>query len=176
MLVTSRTPLGLPGEVVWSVPPLARQPSGSGSEVPADAVALFVDRATLAMPSFRLDPTTEPAVERIVEGVDGIPLAIELAAARLRVLGPAEIADGLADHLRLLGGGPRGPDRRHHTMRASLDWSYALLEPRLAACSSGSRSSPVAGRSAAAEAVCADESLDAGAGASTGSPVWSTVR
>ncbi len=155
VLVTSRVPLGVPGEVVWPVPSLTtRAPAGAGEAAVPDAVLLFADRASLALPCFRLDPTTAPAVERIVEGVDGIPLAIELAASRLRVLAPEEIAAGLADHLQLLGGGPRGPDRRHHTMRASLDWSHALLDPGLAVLFA--RLSIFAGRWTldAAEAVC----------------------
>ena len=112
------------------------RPATDAAASTSDAVALFVDCATRAVPAFRLDRQTTDAVSRIVHRVDGIPLAIELAAARLRVLTIDEIAAGSSDHLRMLGGGPVRA-ARHHTMRASLDWSYALLEPRLAALFAG---------------------------------------
>jgi predicted ATPase/DNA-binding CsgD family transcriptional regulator len=158
VLTTSRTLLDVPGEVAWPVPPLGTDQPGAE---PSDAVALFVECAARARPSFRLDDRTYDAVTRIVRGVQGIPLAIELAAARLRVLTADEIAAGLSDHLRLLGGGSVGTPR-HQTMRASLDWSYNLLDPQLARLFA--RLSIFAGgwTLAAAEAVCADEELPPG--------------
>jgi predicted ATPase/DNA-binding CsgD family transcriptional regulator len=127
ILATSRSPLDIPGELVWSVPPLSMQ-SGSDSSAGtvSDAARLFADRASYVQARFELSDDVLEAVDTIVRRVDGIPLAIELAAARVRVLSPREIATGLDDHLRLLRGGRRF-DPRHQTIRASLDWSHALL-------------------------------------------------
>jgi predicted ATPase len=94
-----------------------------------DAARLFADRASHVQPRFKLGEDVAGAVEAIVRKVDGIPLAIELAAARVRVLSAAEIADGLDDHLRLLRGGHRS-DPRHQTIRVSLDWSHDRPGPR----------------------------------------------
>ena len=127
ILATSRSPLGIDGELVWPVPALSmEQRTMTGENVPSEAALLFADRASNAQPGFELNDGVDGVVERIVKGVEGIPLAIELAAARTRVLSPGEIAEGLDDHLRLLRGGLRS-DRRHQTIRASLDWSYDLL-------------------------------------------------
>ena len=127
LLATSRSPLGIDGELVWPVPPLSlHKPTTTGESVPSEAAQLFTDRASNAQSRFELNDEVADVVERIVDGVEGIPLAIELAAARIRVLAPGEIAEGLDDHLRLLRGG-RTSDRRHHTIRASLDWSHDLL-------------------------------------------------
>jgi predicted ATPase/DNA-binding CsgD family transcriptional regulator len=127
ILATSRSRLGIAGEVVWQVPSLSVQKSGESGETGAsDSARLFADRAIYVQPRFKLTEDVAEAVEAIVRGVDGIPLAIELAAARVRILSVEEIADGLDDHLRLLGGGRRS-DPRHQTIRASLDWSHKLL-------------------------------------------------
>ena len=128
ILTTSRSPLGVAGEIVWQVRPLAmhRSAGQSWTEV-SDAALLFVDRAQHLYPQFRLTEEVSATVENIARRVDGIPLAIELAASRVRVLSPKEIASGLEDHLGLLRGGRRASDPRHQTMRASLDWSYGLL-------------------------------------------------
>jgi predicted ATPase/DNA-binding NarL/FixJ family response regulator len=127
ILATSRSPLGIAGELVWPVPPLSRQKrSDAGEPGASDAARLFADRASYVQPRFELSEDVARAVEAIVRRVDGIPLAIELAAARVRILSVEEIADGLDDHLRLLRGGHRS-DPRHQTIRASLDWSYELL-------------------------------------------------
>jgi predicted ATPase/DNA-binding NarL/FixJ family response regulator len=127
ILATSRSPLDIEGELVWPVPPLSMQKRGDASDTGAsDAARLFADRASHVQPRFRLGEDVAGAVEAIVRKVDGIPLAIELAAARVRVLSAAEIADGLDDHLQLLRGGHRS-DPRHRTIRASLDWSHELL-------------------------------------------------
>ena len=116
VFATSREPLGVPGETVFRVPSLT----------PLDAAGLFVDRAELVAPGSGLD-TQEAEVRRICSRLDGIPLAIELAAAWVSTLAPGQIADGLDDGLQLLGGGPRTALSRHQTMAASLDWSHQLL-------------------------------------------------
>jgi predicted ATPase/DNA-binding NarL/FixJ family response regulator len=127
ILATSRSPLDIAGELVWSVPPLSMQKRGDAGQTGAsDAARLFADRASYVQPRFELSGGVAGAVETIVRRVDGIPLAIELAAAWMRVLSTEEIVGGLDDHLRLLRGGHRS-DPRHQTIRASLDWSYALL-------------------------------------------------
>jgi len=127
VLATSRSPLDIAGELVWPVPSLSTHKRGGAGEAGAsDAARLFADRASYVQPRFEMSEDVAGAVEAIVRRVDGIPLAIELAAARVRVLSPEEIADGLDDHLRLLRGGHRS-DPRHQTIRASLDWSHNLL-------------------------------------------------
>jgi predicted ATPase/DNA-binding CsgD family transcriptional regulator len=130
ILATSRSPLGMAGELVWPVPPLSMQKRGDAGEAGAsDAARLFADRASYVQPGFQLSEDVAGAVETIVRRVDGIPLAIELAAARVRVLSAEEIANGLDDHLLLLRGG-HPSDPRHQTIRASLDWSHELLTDR----------------------------------------------
>jgi predicted ATPase/DNA-binding CsgD family transcriptional regulator len=127
ILATSRSPLGLAGELIWPVPPLSRRKRSDVGETDAsDAARLFADRASYVQSGFKLSDDVRDAVETIVRRVDGIPLAIELAAARIRVLSAEEIAGGIDDHLRLLRGGHRS-DPRHQTIRASLDWSHQLL-------------------------------------------------
>jgi predicted ATPase/DNA-binding NarL/FixJ family response regulator len=130
ILATSRSPLDIAGELVWPVPPLSiHERSDAGGEGASDAARLFADRASYVQPRFELSEDVAEAVETIVRRVDGIPLAIELAAARVRVLSAEEIAGGLDDHLRLLGGGHQS-DPRHQTIRTSLDWSHELLTGR----------------------------------------------
>jgi predicted ATPase/DNA-binding CsgD family transcriptional regulator len=130
VLATSRSPLDIEGELVWQMPPLSMQKRGDAGETGAsDAARLFADRASHVQARFELSEDVAGAVETIVRRVDGIPLAIELAAARVRVLSAEEIASGLDDHLRLLRGGHRS-DPRHQTIRASLDWSHELLTGR----------------------------------------------
>jgi predicted ATPase/DNA-binding CsgD family transcriptional regulator len=126
ILATSRSPLDIPGELIWPVPSLSMRNRTDAGEAASDAARLFAHRASYVRPRFELSEDVAGAVETIVRRVDGIPLAIELAAARVRVLSAAEIADGLDDHLRLLRGGHRS-DPRHQTIRASLDWSHELL-------------------------------------------------
>jgi predicted ATPase/DNA-binding CsgD family transcriptional regulator len=125
VLATSRVVLGLEEEVRLTVPPLALT-AQDGER--SDAVALFVDRAARSRHDFDADAALTD-VERIVRRVEGIPLAIELAAARARLLSTREIADGLRDALSLLGSPSRYAATRHRTMRASLDLSTALLSP-----------------------------------------------
>ncbi|MED5813738.1 LuxR family transcriptional regulator [Mycolicibacterium sp. 050232] len=118
LLTTSREPIGVGGEVTWRVPSLS---------LTDEAIELFSDRARRARPAFRLTADNTPAVREICRRLDGIPLAIELAAARVRSLSAGEILEGLQDRFRLLTGGTRTAMRRQQTLRASVDWSYALL-------------------------------------------------
>jgi predicted ATPase len=131
ILATSREPLGLDGEYLYAVPPLASPPLAESPD-PATllrhpAVALFVDRARLVAPDFALDTTTAPAVKEICRAVEGLPLAIELAAARVRVLTVQEIAARLDHLLALLRGQPGAFPRRHATLLATLNWSTETL-------------------------------------------------
>jgi predicted ATPase/class 3 adenylate cyclase len=131
VLATSREPLGVAGECIWRIPPLPA-PERTG-ELPVevlaqyDAVRLFVDRARSQSPAFALTPDNAPAVAQICRRLDGIPLAIELAAARTRLLGTNQIAQRLDDRFRLLTGGARTAVRRQQTLRAAVEWSYELL-------------------------------------------------
>jgi predicted ATPase/DNA-binding SARP family transcriptional activator len=161
ILTTSREPLGIAGERVWPVPPLALPAADTDPNAirSSEAVELFVDRALSADPSFELTATNGQAVSEICRRLDGIPLAIELAAARVRLLSPAQILARLNDRFALLGGASRGGAARHRTLRAAVDWSYALLDPaeqRLL-----SRLAVFAGSFALeeAEAVCSDDSV-----------------
>jgi predicted ATPase/DNA-binding CsgD family transcriptional regulator len=117
ILATSREPLGVPGEAVLAVPPLSDD----------DALSLFVDRACLVKPSFVLDDSNEAAIRSIAAHLDGIPLALELAAAWLRTLTPQQVEAGLDDRFTLLVRGPRGAARRQRTLAGSIDWSHGLL-------------------------------------------------
>jgi predicted ATPase/DNA-binding SARP family transcriptional activator len=151
ILATSREPLGVPGERSWSTPPLNL----------ADAVALFNMRATAADRHFVLDRKAEPVVMDVCQRLDGMPLAVELAAARVPAFDIEAIAQRLSDRFRLLTGGARTALARHQTLRAVVDWSYDLLfddERRLF-----DRLSVFAGSStlAAAESVCAGGDLPA---------------
>jgi predicted ATPase len=119
LLATSREVLRVPGEMTWQVPGLPE----------ADAVRLFADRAALAAPGFAIGPDNTDAVVRVCRLLDGIPLAIELAAPRTRTLTPAQLADRLDDAFALLTTGFRTGVPRHQTLRATVDWSYQLLEP-----------------------------------------------
>ena len=130
ILATSREPLGITGEVVYPVPPLDSPPD-RGAPGPADilgypAARLFADRAAAAA-GFAVDEGTAPDVARICRALDGIPLAIELAAARLRTLSPGQVAERLGDRFTLLTGGSRTAAARHKTLRAVVDWSWEML-------------------------------------------------
>jgi predicted ATPase/class 3 adenylate cyclase/DNA-binding CsgD family transcriptional regulator len=118
LVATSREPIGVPGEATWRVPSLS---------VADEAIELFADRARLAQPGFAMTDDNAATVAEICVRLDGMPLAIELAAARVRALSVAEILDSLHDRFRLLTGGARTAVRRQQTLRASVDWSHALL-------------------------------------------------
>jgi len=117
-LTTSREPIGVAGEVSWRVPSLS---------LADEAIELFIDRARHARPDFVVTDDSAAVVAEICARLDGLPLAIELAAARVRALSLAEILDSLHDRFRLLTGGARTAVRRQQTLRASVDWSHALL-------------------------------------------------
>jgi predicted ATPase/class 3 adenylate cyclase/DNA-binding CsgD family transcriptional regulator len=163
IVTTSREPLGVAGETAWRVPPLSLPSETQTLSVStldqSDAVRLFIDRARRARPNFEVTSSNAPAVAQICHRLDGIPLAIELAAARARLLPPEQIADGLSDRFRLLTGGSRTVMPRQQTLLASVDWSHHLLtEPektlfrRLSAFAGGFTLD-------AAEQVCADDGL-----------------
>jgi non-specific serine/threonine protein kinase len=132
ILTTSLVPLDVPGESTYRVPSM-RVPDDA--DLPVDellasgAVRLFVERAAAAVNGFSLTPANAPAVVSICRRLDGIPLAIELAAARVRVLPPHEIDRRLDDRFRLLRFGSRSGPERHRTLRALMEWSYEQLDP-----------------------------------------------
>ena len=133
VLATSREVLALPGEVSWAVPPLSLpppRPSGAADLAGFDAVELFCHRARSAQPSFALSDANAAAVAQICRRLDGIPLALELAAARMRVLGAHQLAERLDDRFRVLAATSRGTAARHHTLQATMDWSWDLLPAR----------------------------------------------
>lgn len=134
ILTSSREILGIGGEVAFRVPSLSipdlHHPPALADLANFEAVRLFVERAQIAMPDFRLTEENAPWVAQIVNRLDGIPLAIELAAARVRLLNPIQIAKRLDDAFRLLSGGSRAALPRHQTLRALIDWSYELLSPK----------------------------------------------
>jgi predicted ATPase/DNA-binding SARP family transcriptional activator len=128
VLATSRQPLRCAGEQQWRVPALRLPMSSDVDAVAAsEAGSLFVDRATGARPDFGLDETTASAVYQICRRLDGIPLAIELAAVRVATMSAADLAAGLDDRFRLLTSGNRTALPRHRTLLATTDWSYDLL-------------------------------------------------
>ena len=164
VLATSREPLALAGEVVWSVAPLdVPEPGADDPAQVADSSAarLFVARAAAAAASFRLDADTAAPTAVLCRRLDGIPLALELAATRVRTLGLDGVVARLGDRFRLLGVGHRGVPPRHQTLQAMIDWSWELLTPpeqillrRLAVHIGGSTADAVT-------AVSADDDLPA---------------
>ncbi|HEX6403952.1 MAG TPA: adenylate/guanylate cyclase domain-containing protein, partial [Pseudonocardiaceae bacterium] len=170
VLATSRAPLGVPGETAWRVPSLSLPADASRTyraplEVlqESDAVRLFVDRARQVRPDFQLTKANAPGIAQICRELDGIPLAIELAAAQVRMLASAHIAHRLGDRFQLLTGGSRAAVPRQRTLQASIDWSYELLSAgerallrRLSVFTGGWTLD-------AAEWVCAGQGVDHGA-------------
>jgi predicted ATPase/DNA-binding SARP family transcriptional activator len=162
LLATSQEPLALAGEVVWSVPPL-EVPDRAADLAALErtgSVRLFVARASAADRGFTLDADTAPAVAVLCRRLDGIPLALELAATRVRALGVHGLVDRLDDRFRLLATGHRGAPPRQQTLMAMIDWSWELLSDsehivlrRLAVHADGCTLE-------AAEAVCAQDGLD----------------
>ncbi|HUA39997.1 MAG TPA: tetratricopeptide repeat protein [Streptosporangiaceae bacterium] len=168
VICTSREPLRVAAEAVWQVPPLAVPPvAAPGQDRPDpdelrgyDAIRLFVTRASAVAPGFTLGPANMPAVTAICHALDGLPLAIELAAAWVRVLSVEQIAARLDRRLALLTSADRSVPARQQTLRATFDWSYELLSEqeqillrRLAAWASWSLEM--------AEQICADDMLPA---------------
>jgi predicted ATPase/DNA-binding CsgD family transcriptional regulator len=131
VLATSREPIGVPGEVRYPVRPLEVPPvsaAGAGSVAAYGAVRLFVDRAATVSPGFTLSDATAPAVAALCRRLDGLPLAIELAASRLRTFGPVELVEHLDQRFELLSAGARTAPARQRTLRGAIDWSYTLLD------------------------------------------------
>jgi len=152
LLVTSREALRVPGEAIWRIPSL----------VPSEATALFLDRARLADSNFHLEADQAPLADLVCRRLDGIPLAIELAAARVHVMSVQQILERLEGRFRLLTGGSRTALPRHQTLRAAVDWSYqhlqeseALLFRRLSVFSGDFAVDSI-------EAVCCDERIPPG--------------
>lgn len=166
VLATSRERLGITGEASYTVPPLAvpdiRRAASAEKAIRFEAVRLFVERAALSQPGFSLTDENAPAVTQICRALDGIPLAIELAAARVNVLSVAQIAQRLDDRFQLLRGGSRTALPRQQTLQATMDWSYDLLPPKERVLFQ--RLSVFAGGFAleAAEAICTGEDVDSG--------------
>jgi len=133
ILATSREPLGIAGEVVWPAPTLSLPPANEQETVEDlmlyDAIRLFVERATAVLPAFVLSKDNAAAVTQVCRQLDGIPLAIELAAARVKLLRVEQIVTRLDDRFGLLSGGSRTAPPRHQTLRALIDWSHDLLPP-----------------------------------------------
>jgi len=130
LVTTSREPLGVEGEMIYQVPPLTlptTQPQLADMNR-FDAVRLFVERARSVRHDFTLTPANANVVIEICRRLDGIPLAIELASARIGVLSASQILERLDDRLDLLAA-PTRADERHRTLRAAVDWSYTLLAP-----------------------------------------------
>lgn len=135
VLATSQEGLGVPGEILWRIPTLSvpdvshAPPETEESALRYEAVRLFVDRAVAAQPSFVLTDANARVIAQICHRLDGIPLAIELAAVRVKVLPIDKILVRLEDRFRLLTGGSRTALPRQQTLRAAVDWSYELLSP-----------------------------------------------
>lgn len=135
ILASSREALGVKGEMVWHTPSLALPPdsrglTGVGNLLEYEAVRLFIERAALIQPHFQVTQTNLPLIAQICRRLDGIPLALELAAARLKALSVEQIAARLDDRFRLLTGGARTALPRQQTLRALIDWSYNLLSEK----------------------------------------------
>lgn len=128
VLATSRSPLGLPDEQTLLITPLEVPATSDAAAARSDAISLFVDRATAAVPDFALTPQNTPAVIELCRRLDGIPLALELAAVRLRGMPVEEMLARLTDRFRVLGA-TRSSTGRHRTLRAAFYWSYELCTP-----------------------------------------------
>ncbi|HEU5031465.1 MAG TPA: BTAD domain-containing putative transcriptional regulator [Spirillospora sp.] len=162
IMATSREPLGITGETLWPVGPLEAPPPSAAPEdaLARPAVRLFADRAAAVAPGFAVTAANVAPVVRICRALDGIPLAIELAAARMRALTPAQVATRLDDRFRLLSAGSRTAMPRHRTLRAVVEWSWDLLdEPERALCRRLA-AFPGGATLDTAEQVCAGPGLD----------------
>jgi predicted ATPase/DNA-binding CsgD family transcriptional regulator len=162
ILATSRQPLGIPSEQTFTVPTLLL-PDGEPWHItpftPSDAARLFAERAEAVLPGFTLTEHNRDTVERICRRLDGLPLGIELAAARLRVLSVEQLLDRLDDRFRLLATVSRAVVPRHQTLRALIDWSYALCTEK--ECLLWARVSVFTGSLdlEAAEEICAGDGI-----------------
>jgi predicted ATPase/DNA-binding CsgD family transcriptional regulator len=167
VLATSRAPMGIDGEAVLAIPPLTlpelpAMPS-SGAVEDSDAVSLFVQRAAAVSPGFKLTRDNQLMVAEVCHRLDGLPLAIELAAARVRVLSPEQIRDRLADRFRLLSKGSRTAPERQRTLTASLEWSFGLCTPAERYLWAGLGAFAGGCEPDAIEAVCAGDGVSAAA-------------
>jgi predicted ATPase/DNA-binding SARP family transcriptional activator len=162
VLATSREPLAVAGEILQEVPPLdlPAEPDDLTAVAASGAVQVFAERAAAAAPGFALDATNAAVVAAICARLDGLPLALELAAARVRALGVQGVARRLDDRFRLLAGGRRDAPQRQRTLREVIDWSWELLTAperavlrRMAVHAGGCTL-------AAAEAVCAGDGVE----------------
>jgi len=159
ILATSREGLGISGERIWPLHSLAVASDLAGAR-DSDAVVLFAERAQAVTPTFVLDEARMPGVVEVCRRLDGIPLAIELAAARVAVMSPAEIAGHLDERFRLLTGGRRGRVERHQTLRAAVEWSYSLLTETERTVFNRLGVFPASFDEAAAVAVCTDGEVE----------------
>ncbi|MCP2335799.1 BTAD domain-containing putative transcriptional regulator [Actinomadura rupiterrae] len=159
ILATSREPLGVTGEALYPVEPLEQPPPDASAELAMEfpAVRLFADRAAAVSPGFAVTSENVADTVRICRALDGMPLAIELAAARLRALTLGQVADRLDDRFRLLRAGSRTALPRHRTLRAVVEWSWDLLDARERAIWRRLAAFPGGADLEAAEAVCADQ-------------------
>ncbi|AQW55327.1 AfsR/SARP family transcriptional regulator [Streptomyces violaceusniger] len=157
VLATSREPLAVDGEALVPLAPLALPDPDDGVEQArrAASVRLFTERAAAVRPGFDVDETSLPDIVRVVRGLDGLPLALELAAARLRTLSLPDLADGLSDRFRLLTTGSRTAPPRHRTLRAVIAWSWELLGERERTVAERISILPGGVTPASATAVCA---------------------
>jgi predicted ATPase/class 3 adenylate cyclase len=159
ILATSREGLGISGERIWPLRSLAVA-SDLAEARDSDAVVLFAERAQAVTPAFVLDEARTPGVVEVCRRLDGIPLAIELAAARAAVMSPAEIAGHLDERFRLLTGARRGRVERHQTLRAAVEWSYSLLTDTEQTVFDRLGVFPASFDEAAAVAVCTSDELE----------------
>lgn len=161
ILATSQEALGISGEVRYRVPSLSVPDDADGAAAAeSGAVRLFVDRAVAVRPDFQLDDDNVAAVVSICRHLDGIPLALELAAARVRVLSPEQIEVRLGERFELLGGGGRDRHPRQQTLRATMDWSHDLLSDEERAVFRRLGVFAADFTLEAAEAVCAGDPVD----------------
>jgi non-specific serine/threonine protein kinase len=161
ILATSREPLDLMGEQALVISPLD-VPDPGASAAGSESVALFLDRAEAMAPGFALTPANEQAVAQVCRGVDGIPLALELAAVRLRTMSIEQVVAHIEDRFRFLGT-TRSTMNRHQTLRAAIDWSYELCTPAERLLWARLSVFPGDFDLEAAERVCVDDAQDAGA-------------
>ena len=166
VMATSREPLRVPAETVWRVQPLSVPPRQTADGAPEglrgyEAISLFVERAAASRPGFALTPQNAGIVADLSRALDGVPLAIELAAARVRALSVEQISELLTDRFRLLAVGERTAPERQRTLRATIDWSHTLLTAKEQVLLR--RLSVFAGWSLdMAEQVCGDDDLTLG--------------
>ncbi|MFI0424444.1 AfsR/SARP family transcriptional regulator [Spongiactinospora sp. 9N601] len=163
VLATSREPLAVDGEALVPLAPLALPAPDAGVEQArkAASVRLFTERAAAVRPGFDVDEITLPDIVRVVRGLDGMPLALELAAARLRTLSLPDLADGLSDRFRLLTTGSRTALPRHRTLRAVIAWSWDLLSEHERTVAERISILPGGVTPASAAAVCAGTAVPA---------------